>query len=339
MEHAKYTKALYSCFNGLDAHTVSMKVEDLIKISYVATRRQDDEAGAVQRLLKQERVDSICEFIKKGNTFVNTFILNWTNSSEPIIFNNDELSLPLKERSAQLLDGQHRVEGFKKASETMPNVKDLKVLVTIFVNLSTDKAAEIFLNINSEQKPVNKNLIYDLFTEINHDENFCITIGHDIATIMNENKDSPYFSKIRFPNLQGAIDLSTVINAIKKEVDKDGTFMKYGIKDKVKQTAIILDFFKAIESFYSNLWNDVSKNPFMQNAGFNGAFECLMEYILPECYSLKKYDLDTFKSLLNLDVNSLKTRKHFTKFEGRTARKMIKDYLAENLLNKRLSGD
>ena len=61
------------------------------------------------------------------------------------------------------------------------------------IGLDTKEAAKIFININSEQKPVPKSLIFDLYGITDDDKNFAITRSDDIARILNENMDSPYY--------------------------------------------------------------------------------------------------------------------------------------------------
>lgn len=63
----------------------------------------------------------------------------------------------------------------------------------------TKDAALIFLNINSEQKPVPKSLIYDLYGIVEDDKEHAISRAKDIANELNENEDSPYYNAIKFP--------------------------------------------------------------------------------------------------------------------------------------------
>ncbi len=64
-----------SKFGKLTVHHLTMKVKDVIHISYVAVRGKDEEEGAVQRLLNRQRIQAIKVFVLEGNMFFNTFIL------------------------------------------------------------------------------------------------------------------------------------------------------------------------------------------------------------------------------------------------------------------------
>lgn len=148
-----------------EIYTFPMRVGDLLQIQYVAPRGISTEQGAVQRILNKKRINQIKNFVLDGNTFVNTFILNWTDTENLPKIKKDSLNIPLQGRRAQILDGQHRVAGLQEAVNNKPEIADTEVLVSLCINLKTPDAAKIFLNINSEQKPVPKSLIYDLFGE------------------------------------------------------------------------------------------------------------------------------------------------------------------------------
>lgn len=71
--------------------------------------------------------------------------------------------------------------------------------MSLCINLTTQAAAKIFLNINSEQKPVPKSLIYDLFGEVIEDEQHAINRASDITDELNNNHGFPYYNSIKYP--------------------------------------------------------------------------------------------------------------------------------------------
>ena len=97
------------------AFVFSMKVEDLLPMYYVAVRGRDDVEGAVQRVLSKRRISSIKNFILEGNTFFNMFILNWVDNNYPIKIKRNKLCISQVSAGAQVIDGQHRLEGLKQA--------------------------------------------------------------------------------------------------------------------------------------------------------------------------------------------------------------------------------
>jgi len=317
-------------------YTFPMYVKDLVKISYVAVRGRDEEEGAVQRVLNRKRISSIKQYILDGNMFVNTFVINWNDINYRPQFLNEKIEIPLVDSVAQLLDGQHRLEGLKEAIKLDQSIRDKQILVSMVIGLGTKEAAKIFININSEQKPVPKSLIFDLYGITDDDKNYAITRSDDIARELNENVDSPYYNLIKYPGNprgKGKIDLSTVVSTLKKYVDVDGKFVDNNIKDLNFQSQIIINYFSAIKYHWDEeeLWGNSSQNVFLKAAGFIAALEFFFEYVFPKSVEKKSFKLDYLISLFDFSEVTLITNGEIKGSDGKTARKMIMDNLKEGL--------
>ncbi len=314
-----------------------MKVKTVLQLSYVAVRGKDEEEGAIQRVLSKQRINSIRDFVLSGNMFMNTFILNWTNKRSKPIYKNSIVTIPIRLAAAQVIDGQHRLAGLEEAIDEKQEIGDQVILVSIAIGLSTKDAALIFLNINSEQKPAPKSLIYDLFGEVDDNLDHAINRAGDIAMELNENEDSPYYGAIKYPGKPrgvGIIDLASVISSLKKHLDSGGIFAQRNLTKLEYQKTIILNYFKALQYYYDRdgIWDERTKNPFLTSAGFIGAIEALTNTFITYCAQLGSFSESTFKKVLKLDQNSLLTREDLKLIEGRTRRKHIKEYLESNLL-------
>lgn len=211
-------KVLEAHFGDIPAYTFTMKVRDVITIYYVAVRGVDSEEGAVQRVLNRRRISDIKEFILNGHTFFNSFIFNWTDKNYKPEMKDGDICIPIVNSSVQVIDGQHRIAGLEEAIKDDEQVGERDIIVTLCLNLTTPQAAEIFLNINTEQKPVPKSLMYDLFGEVVDDETHSVNRATDIARYLNDDPESPLYKLIKFPGSprgQGAIELSTFVSSIK----------------------------------------------------------------------------------------------------------------------------
>lgn len=71
-----------------------------------------------------------------------------------------ELIIPTSEQLARVIDGQHRLFAFAEAD---PARLDEQLLCAVFIDLPPPMQATIFATINSNQKPVDKSLTYELF--------------------------------------------------------------------------------------------------------------------------------------------------------------------------------
>ena len=325
-------------FSGTPVYTLPMKVKDVVFISYVAVRGVDSEAGAVQRVLSVRRIGEIKDFVLSGNMFFNTFILNWTEQTVLPTYSGGNISIPISHAAAQMIDGQHRLAGLQSAMETEPGIGDKEILVSLCINLTTNQAATIFLNINSKQTPVPKSLIYDLFGEVESDADHAINRANDIAHELNDNPASPYYKAIKFPGNPrgvGIIDLSTVVSSLKPHLMPNGIFASIHITSLDYQRQAVLNYFTAIKSYYEveRLWFNKIKNPFFKSSGFNGAIDYLASTLIMKCAESRSFSIDTFKRLLQLDSGVLLVHDDIKNLDGKTARKRISEYLSLYLVS------
>jgi len=324
-----------SKFENIDIYTFVIKIKDLLEIHYIARRGVHEEEGAVQRVLNKSRINSIKDFVLGGKSFLNTFIINWTNENDLPKFKKDLVTLPIIKKSAQVIDGQHRLVGLQEAFNTDKKIGQKEVIVSMCIRLSTKQAASIFLNINSEQKPVPRSLVYDLFGEVYDDKELAINRAGDIASELHKNKKSPFYDKIKYVGKSGLIDLASVVGSLKNHLDSKGVFAKHGITRLEYQKKIILNYFIAIAEEYidQNIWHTNTKNPFITSAGFYGAIEALATTFLPKCIESGHFTVTEFAKLLGLNSQKLLLKEDLKAIEGKTRRKAIQGYLESNLHN------
>lgn len=317
----------------IDARIFLMKVKDILPIYYVAVRGKDKEIGAVQRVLSRRRIASIKEFILEGNTFINLFILNWIDTNYPIKIEKGKLLVPIVSSAAQVIDGQHRLAGLREAYGDNQNVGEQEVVVLMTQNLTTSQAARIFLNINTEQKPVPSSLVYDLFGEV-RDKNFYIVRATDLATKLHEDSKSPYYQCVKIPgSAQGKVDLSTIVNALKPFTKEKGGFADYKLNDFEMQYKILCNFFNVIKNVYDNQdgWLKAT-NPFMSNAGCYAGIDFLCTELLSRCVDKRSFEESTIQSFLPLNNFDLLYREELKNVQGKEQRNRVYQYLKEALL-------
>ena len=336
-EKKKY-KCLKTQFGDIPAITFTMKIIDILQIQYVAVRGIDEEEGAVQRVLNKRRINDIKDYVLEGNIFFNSFILNWTDKNYKPQITDDEIEIPLITSSAQVIDGQHRLAGLEAAIKSDEQIGNKYLIVTLCIELTTKQAAKIFLNINTEQKPVPKSLIYDLFGEVVDEESHAVNRSADIARELNDDLQSPLYKLIKFPGSPrgvGSIELSTFVAAFKEHLKPGGTFHLYKLKTFDHQKTSIANFFSSIKDFYfeAKIWTNKTKNPYLKAAGFNGAVDFFVGSLIHRCAERGSFSANTMKELIALDNESLTTWDDLKGLDGKTARKKIKERLESNLLN------
>lgn len=336
MENIKTYHCLEIKLGDIPAYAFMMDVKSLTEIQYIARRGVTDEPGAVQRVLSPVRVNAIYEYILSGNIFYTPFILNWNNEIQRVMIDGDGFKVPICGKSAQVLDGQHRIAGLIRAIEKKPDVGNKEVLVIMTQYLDTKDAAKVFLNINTEQKPVQKSLIYDLFGEVNQDETKKpIVRSKDIAEKLDQEEDSPYRNYIKFPGKKRGmigIDLSTVVSSIGPKVEKNSLLIQYNINSLENQYLVFKNYFTAIKSYYDkvNLWDNSKVNPFLTNAGFYGAIEAF-DMVFQRCVLEKDFSVESFAR--KMPLLSLLQRSDMKNYEGKEQRKVVSNFLQTAVIN------
>lgn len=147
--------------------------QELLRVAYVA-RRESGREKYYQRMLSASRLKTIRKFIAGGGVFPNNVIVCFDRKPEfrpkltyesgwPSWLEFGELIFPRSYRSCWIIDGQHRLYGFK---DLVPNPKAQKLAVFAFEHLPEHRQARFFIEINREQKQVSLDLIWDLEGEM-----------------------------------------------------------------------------------------------------------------------------------------------------------------------------
>ena len=279
-----------------------------IELSYVSIRGVHDEEGAVQRYLNSRRISSIRDFTLEVGIFPNSLILNWASNTSKLKRSGNVLTVPIEARAAQVIDGQHRRAGIYAAMRQDASLKDFQVPLAIFEGLDTQGCADIFVSINTEQKPVPKSLVYDLFSEASdYIADHGVQRASDIAKYLHEEDESPYLEMIKFPGSRyerGGIALSTAVSALKPLVETKGDFDQIGISNLSDQSAIILSFFKCLAAPYGDSWLH-NTNAFVYAAGFTGAIEFFKKRVIPFCTKKKSFTITTIAECVGISEDTL----------------------------------
>jgi len=172
-----------------------------------------------QRVESKKRLDEIASFIRTTEaTFPNAIILAANYDQDGIYIDVEDvgrrwnvdgpsqgpwmLRIPsLHQRSASIIDGQHRLHAFDKLPENAPE-RHMELLCVVFLELPTPYHAYVFATINFNQKKVDRSLAYELFG-FDVDEKPSKfwspeTLAVYLARLLNTEKQSPLFRSI-FP--------------------------------------------------------------------------------------------------------------------------------------------
>lgn len=318
-----------------------LSARDLVQISYASVRNRDKEEGAVQRLLNPRRIDSLKDFTLKGGDYPNCIILNWVDDNLKLKVQKGTITVPIGDRVAQIIDGQHRVAGIRAAIKVKAAIGKMELPVAFYQNLNTQECADIFLSINTEQKPVQRSLVFDLYNVASaHVVDPAAVRARDIAATLDDTKGSPFEGLIRSPNVDvprnrgkgnkngTGVDLSTVVTSLKPLVEEKGIFDQVGVTELEMQTSALMNFFTVLKTWYGTFWLD-KDNVFLSAAGFAGAMDFFKNKLVHYCNSKGSFETITIKAALDLDPEALILRSDLKGLQGRHALRAVSEILVE----------
>ncbi|MUK68425.1 DGQHR domain-containing protein [Aliivibrio fischeri] len=172
-------------------YACAIKARDLLKLcepirakvmeeeySHEAIDISVSKTAGTQREVHTTRPKQIAEYIKSGSaSFPNSIIIGANISENGFLdepkerkwrYSNGKLIIDKGALTSAVIDGQHRLKGFETLDEEQSELDD-ELLCSIYLNIPMTYHAQIFSTINSTQRKVNKNLIYQLY-QIDMDE-------------------------------------------------------------------------------------------------------------------------------------------------------------------------
>ena len=284
--------------------------KDLLDIYFVNRRAIDNELG-IQRDVSQNRLKKIIDYLSEPEAvFPTAIIVNFDSNKVNtrkldtkdfdfingfiIDYDSDEKNI------AEIIDGQHRIMGLEKNPDSM---KELPIVV--FFDLNQEDKAEIFAVINSNQKQVNKSLIYDLFDLYKEKSptKFC----HTIVKTLNTDKLSPLYSRIKMigkkTNINESISQASLIDGLKKFIGEESvhSFYKlssdyifrefYESNNESVVYKILFNYFNACKNVFFKEWENFDDYILTKTTGIGALLKSL-----PFAYNegLKYSDLSFF---------------------------------------------
>lgn len=134
-------------------YTLTMPSKVLAACSFATTKDENPKTG-FQRVLDEKRAQDIANYVDAGGTIPSSVVLSaQPDANFRSVDRSKTAAFNFTPYSFLILDGQHRVFGFDKAKTA------LRVPVVIYDNLTKEDEARLFIDINTKQKPVPKELL------------------------------------------------------------------------------------------------------------------------------------------------------------------------------------
>jgi DGQHR domain-containing protein len=225
--------ALRSKMGGFTYYTFSIRPEYLLKISYVAHRAKGKaiDLDAYQRMISKSRLKSIGEYISADGVFPTNIVIN-LEQERYLRFERGKqegddqgalfgwVTLSPTYGAAWIIDGQHRLFAYSGH----PRAEKSFLSVLAFAGLSASKQAQLFVDINSEQRRVKRSLLVELDAVLKWDsedvEKRIDAIISRAAMAMDEDPTSPLHDRLLPSDVQKndlrCITLTSVTGALNK---------------------------------------------------------------------------------------------------------------------------
>ena len=151
---------------------------DLLRISYInhKSKTSNDDFETYQRMVKPSRLKAIGRYIDEGGKFPTNIVINFKLNR--LQFDQKEdfgdtatgtLHLPGQYGSAWVIDGQHRLYGYAHASRSEDQDRSV-VTVLAYENLPIREEIKLFIDINTEQVKVSRNLVNEILSSLDIDD-------------------------------------------------------------------------------------------------------------------------------------------------------------------------
>ena len=250
----------------------------------------DGNMSGYQRHVNESHLKKIVDYIKENDFYFPSCIVCSIPKDE-----NDRIRLRENGKQYFVVDGQHRIEAFKRIQcenrFLYNSIKDYTIPVTLLRNVPTEIEVSTFITINKTGRKVDTSLAYILRNKIRHLYKESLTAIADyysveLALTVNESPDSIWYNQIA---LEGSakenncfITLNSFVIAYRRFVKK---LMQVGILDtdgSEESRRFNNEIFNVIWEAVQKEWSDLFKDDRIYNTVIMGpiGFSSITKYIV-----------------------------------------------------------
>ncbi|MEG6445760.1 DGQHR domain-containing protein [Enterobacter roggenkampii] len=195
-------------------YSFTMPSDVLAESCFVVNREEDPNEG-FQRELDKKRAAEIANYIDSGLGTIPSSIVLSAQEDCDFIYDSKKKSISfLKSKKAFLIiDGQHRVYGFKLAKTA------LRIPVVVYENLSKRDESRLFIDINSKQKGVPTELLLDIKKMAEYENDIEQYLRELFDTFSSEN-DSALYNRLSASKKERGMITRSVFNTAVKPLVK-----------------------------------------------------------------------------------------------------------------------
>lgn len=208
---------------NLVLYATSLQVRDLRQPNFYKIDTLDaDEGTGYQRILNEARAKRLADYLLDGHKALEAFLPTsiFLATDKLIPFDPETNTVRIESEKIgpfNVVDGQHRIRGLVLAAEKDSTLDDFEIPVNIAVNLDGISQMAHFLIVNTTQRSVDKAIEQQIVARLTDLIEFektpvlpkwiqrQVDKGEDARALqivqhLNDEKDSPWYGKIRMAN-------------------------------------------------------------------------------------------------------------------------------------------
>ena len=250
----------------------AMSAMELEPLCYVEAATRDNKKG-LQRVTEPGRLREIAEYLNSGERAIlpNNIILNL--APEVVIEDGNDglatLVFPSDEGDfAFVVDGQHRLFSFEDDYRELPITESFELPVVALHNATEEMVGQTFVEINVNQKPVNKDLLTQMKAILGLLDTDFENTAIELIHALDEDKQSPLYSRIlRFPKERNKwIKVNQLLPVIMGFLVPGGSLYS---KSTAERKRIVIAYLDAVKKSFPDAWADADADAYslLQTAG------------------------------------------------------------------------
>lgn len=259
-----------------------MSAMELEPLCYVEAATRDNKKG-LQRVTEPGRLREIANYLNSGERAIlpNNIILNLTPDVRVEDNGNGlvTLAFPADEGDfAFVVDGQHRLFSFEDEFRELSATETFELPVVALHNATEEMVGQTFVEINVNQKPVNKDLLTQMKAILGLLDTDFENTAIELIHALDEDKQSPLYSRIlRFPKERNKwIKVNQLLPVMMGFLVPGGSLYA---KTNAERKRIVIAYIQAIKESFPEAWADTDGESYslLQTAGLQ-----IMLSLLPD---------------------------------------------------------
>jgi len=243
-----------------------MNAVDLEPLCFVEAASRDKQKG-LRRVTEASRLREIGEYLadEESGLLPNNIILN-LKSSVTIAHDSDQrmatITFPSDEGEyAFVVDGQHRLFSFRDDYRKLSAAETVELPIVAFYDASEEVVGATFVSININQKPVNRDLLTEMWVILGLLDNDVDKVASDLIHALDDEPTCFIYTRIlRYPKEKNKwVKTNQLLPVVKGLLLPGGCLSD---KAQAERKRILVAYLRAVAATFPNAWADERRSTY-----------------------------------------------------------------------------